>query len=401
MDDLLLEQLCRICNIHPAKYTCPRCYFPTCSLPCARRHKTRAQCSGERDQTAFVPWNQLATPAGIDHDYNFLHSIEHRVERSEKLIVEEKGLVDKEELRLARAGEQAPRKGPQKSEVSIARSLEASRTKVHRAPKGMMRNLENETTWSTKNKAIHWQVEWLREGEKGRILAKVLGNKPIGEQYAAIVKAEEKILSPKEGKRKRPNQNSRSQALKRRRVEAQKIGNYAGEYATEPVLQDPDAATWSVSPKESAQDVFAVAEPKLTLPSSTILYLLRHQTPANYPKVLAPINPSATLEKALWERTVLEFPTIYVFETESEEAPAGFMLEKDFLSATGQPARRNPFTETKRKPQGLASLKDPDETSDDGTSECDSSEGEASTHSETSEDEEAEEIVPVVWRSGH
>src|ERR1700710_2574724 len=158
MEDVLYA-LCRICNVHEAKYTCPRCLIQTCSLPCSRRHKLWASCSGIRDPTAFRPKSELATPSGIDHDYNFLHSIEHGIERSEKLIVEERELVGKDELRLARAGEEdnnrrRRKQGPQHAgEEPIQRSLKKTETTVQRAPKGMRRNLENETTWSRKQRA--------------------------------------------------------------------------------------------------------------------------------------------------------------------------------------------------------------------------------------------------------
>src|SRR4051812_8193599 len=142
MEGLLLSELCRICNIHVAKYTCPRCLSQTCSLPCSRRHKLWASCSGVRDPTVYKPKSELATPSGIDHDYNFLHSIEHRIERSEKLIVEEKELVGKDELALARAGEEDRSKkrrkhGAQTSgEEPIQKSLQRTCTTLLRAPKG-------------------------------------------------------------------------------------------------------------------------------------------------------------------------------------------------------------------------------------------------------------------------
>ena len=402
MDELLLEHLCRICNIHTAKYTCPRCYFPTCSLPCARRHKTRASCTGERDQTAFKPMSLLATPSGIDHDYNFLHSIEHRVQRSEQLIVEVKGLVDEEELKLARAGEEDRAKhrrktgAQKKGEEPIQRSLKNTQTTVQRAPRGMIRNLENETTWSRSHKCINWQVEWLREGDAGRVLAKLNGNMPIGEQYAEIMRLESKTGG--EGKptgeqkvgekRKRPSLNAKGRAAKQRKLDMQNGLPSSYVRTVNAALQDQTSTAWSVMPESHIpqENVPAIA-PKLALPTSVRLFLLRPQTPSNLPKVLVPIDPSSTLETLLRQRTVLEFPTIYVFVEEVNDTPNGFMLEEDFLTATGQ-------DHTSRTPKAIEEA-GADENASNSSQESDTSD----SGSDSEESLEEEEVVPKIWRT--
>jgi hypothetical protein len=48
-------KLCQICQLKDWIYTCPRCLCHTCSLPCVKKHKQEASCSGERDKTAYVP----------------------------------------------------------------------------------------------------------------------------------------------------------------------------------------------------------------------------------------------------------------------------------------------------------------------------------------------------------
>lgn len=52
--------------------------------------------------------------------------------------------------------------------------------------------------------------------------------------------------------------------------------------------------------------------------------------------VLIPLNSTATLGECLNGRTVLEFPTIYVFPTSVEQLPAEFMLEEDYLKQEGE-----------------------------------------------------------------
>jgi hypothetical protein len=120
-------------NITKSKYQCPACAARTCSLPCYKRHQQRALCTGKRDPTKYVKKSQLATPAGIDHDFNFITRIERQLEKAEK-DVNDKGLGAAPELR------RRPRKGELHDH-----DLNAAGVKVVRAPKGLSRQKENKS----------------------------------------------------------------------------------------------------------------------------------------------------------------------------------------------------------------------------------------------------------------
>lgn len=120
-------------NINEPKYKCPGCSARTCSLPCVKRHKQRADCSGKRDPTKFVKRSELATPAGIDHDYNFLSGIERDLEKSDKSVAE-RGLD---------VGFDSRPKGDRSQRMD--HQFSAAGVKVIRAPKGMSRAKENKT----------------------------------------------------------------------------------------------------------------------------------------------------------------------------------------------------------------------------------------------------------------
>ncbi|KAL9941361.1 hypothetical protein D7B24_003616 [Verticillium nonalfalfae] len=193
-NDPLLTTLCAICHIQPPKYKCPACDTRTCSLPCTRRHKAWSSCSGIRDATAYVPRAQLRTPAGVDHDYNFLHGIERAVQRAEREIVEERRLLAEDELRpveirsvqwrrqkdgskkkvlvtevLRNGGRDGAGAGPAgggggvRPDLSkqMRRRLATFGIHVRRAPTGMSRQKENGTNVHKASGRIHWQVEWL------------------------------------------------------------------------------------------------------------------------------------------------------------------------------------------------------------------------------------------------
>jgi hypothetical protein len=125
-------------NTSRSKYRCPGCATRTCSLPCYKRHQQWAQCTGKRDATRYVKKSQLATPAGIDHDFNFLTSVERGLEKADR-HVSDKGL----------GAATAPHTRLRKGEPSDQRYAAAGVTVV-RAPKGLSRQRENDTHWSNK-----------------------------------------------------------------------------------------------------------------------------------------------------------------------------------------------------------------------------------------------------------
>lgn len=91
--DPLLTSCCSVCRTNPPRYKCPRCNIPYCSVPCNRRHRARAGCSGIRDVTTFVPRARLCTAAGIDRDYNFLQGIDVARTSAVKHVVDERHVL--------------------------------------------------------------------------------------------------------------------------------------------------------------------------------------------------------------------------------------------------------------------------------------------------------------------
>jgi hypothetical protein len=398
MSDPLLSSLCTICRISNPKYTCPKCTTRTCSLPCSRRHKLWSSCSGIRDPTTFKPRSELLTPSGVDHDYNFLHSIETKIERSEKVIVEERNLVKKAELRAARRGlpehnslEGGKRNGKRNNKRSqrgkllgnpnlapgeqlIDNCLRLMGIRVIRAPKGMIRRTENATNWSKNQRSINWQVEWFEDGREERLMWKCMGGQPLGEMWdEAFEKARRDNMGYEE-----------IQAVKKRKADALKVRHrdekrvrldenrgFAIPNVATACLQAPESGAWNITlpPSTTSQSLNSLEVPTKGAPSESDLrdfYLQRVPTPSSLPKVLVRLNPTKPLSDQLRHRAVLEYPTIYVFKKGSS-LPEDCMLEKDFLVETGQ--------------QALDDSDDSSECSDDSSSE---------SSDEASESEEGE-----------
>lgn len=223
MADPLLNTLCSICHTSTPKYTCPGCNSHTCSLACNKKHKAWANCAGKRDPTAYMPAAKLKTPAGVDHDYNFLSAIERERERNQREIVDERKLFSEKELgrlddpysfRKQWFGENvhfhpvsaAPRQFGSDGEDSgageegedegrrdnrkyipanvgqltrlIRQRLGSENVEVVHMPVGMTRQRENTTSWNRKTKRINWCVEWIiydgGDGQAGQELKKYM-----------------------------------------------------------------------------------------------------------------------------------------------------------------------------------------------------------------------------------
>ena len=84
---------------------------------------------------------ELATPKGIDHDYNYLTSIERELDNAEKNAAS-RGLILEEERRRGN--------NLVKGEKQFNAAIERCRVVVASAPKGMTRSKQNQTICSKK-----------------------------------------------------------------------------------------------------------------------------------------------------------------------------------------------------------------------------------------------------------
>jgi hypothetical protein len=355
MAEPLLSSLCRICHTNSPKYRCPRCSSQTCSLACSKRHKLWSDCNGVRDPTVYKPRHELATPAGIDHDYNFISSIERGIERTDRLIIDEKGLVDRKEL--MGHGDNRRWKGQQHTggDSLLEKALERLGVIVDKAPKGMKRNRDNSTNWSKHQKCINWQVEWIKD-DGSRVLGKVLEIHPIGEAYAAL---------QEEQRRASMTAAERKQDKKRRATEIKRVAKKARVDSEFDILtqistmQNPDSSAWDqvVVPEfEEADGKSGLGTDSEFIPTpsydsveaSTVFYFYLHRpyTTSSNPRVLIPLSSSEPLSTLLRNRVVLEYPTIYAITSLPNSLPDKFMLEDDYLQRKHlDPSLRNTIQE--------------------------------------------------------
>ncbi|KAK4179454.1 hypothetical protein QBC36DRAFT_375933 [Triangularia setosa] len=339
-DSEILTDLCSICHIEPPKYTCPRCKVQTCSLACSKKHKTRADCDGVRNPREFMPIHELRTPRGIDHDFNFLSSIERDRLRAERDIVEVRQLMDPKELHPPTQAEeeklfrkiwdgdklsfeivdkQQQQNNNQNNGImpQLRRRLKNLDIEVVYMPKGMSRQRENKTSWNKRTNAINFQVEWLiydfsSQQKPQKILYKALENTPL---YSALTNT----VSWHKGQLDRLTREADPEYDEKHPLKKQKPDPIAPS-----AIQDSSNSIWSSSPYcfqhpltstwfslTSSPSVGSTAEEQY---HSYSFYLKKATKEAPNSRTLIPLTSDSNLTDALKGRTVIEFPTIVAIQ---------------------------------------------------------------------------------------
>lgn len=282
----------------------------------------------------------MRSAAGIDHDYNFLHGIELSLERSEKLLIEEKGLVRQEELRPTTTQQirwKTGRDGKSRRVLvtrvmreakgrtiakGLAKRLKQLNVRVVRAPSGMSRQRENNTTLNVRTGRINWQVEWMYHdsevGQKNdaisRILSKVMDDVPIFEAYFAAL--EESARKGGAGQsRKDPRATNRPS-------EAQSCTDSRWHYGVD-CAQDCVDGKWTLFSGGHLDEWPAI---KQDLQRKQFRFFLANtRTASDEATHVTALGPEDCLREILRNSFVFEFPTIHVFRLGCA-LPQGFVL---------------------------------------------------------------------------
>ena len=342
------------------KYRCPRCKTQTCSLPCYKRHQQRASCNGKRDPATYLKKRELATPTGIDRDYNYLKGVERTINDAGQ-DVRERG-IPSQASRGADHGRQ------QMHEMAFQRYLSKHRITVTRAPKGMSRQKANQSRTTKKGQAL-WTVEWIDEDGEHDLRHNAPDSSTLEEMYFGVQKSK-----MSKAKRKMAMQadaahvvnSTKRQKTSRRSLSVQDGPGSATEgdqhIAVDPVatpskhgmehgMSSSHGTAMEPGPEDHATSVQlanadkehdqtnTLLEPPMddestALPDSRYTghyYLLKPSTSTPL-HVLIPLDSKSTIVDALQDRTVLEYPTVYTLEHPPDALPEGFVLEEEYLS---------------------------------------------------------------------
>ncbi|SMR58806.1 unnamed protein product [Zymoseptoria tritici ST99CH_1E4] len=330
-DEALLSELCTICFTEKPKYRCPRCKTRTCSLPCYKRHQQRASCNGKRDEAVYVKKSELATPAGIDRDYNYLKSVERTIDHASR-EAQDRGVNGKDASKVFERGLHP--------ESLLQRYLTMNRIAVNRAPRGMSRQKTNQTR-STKRQHVMWTVEWVDAHGDRDIQHNCLESSTVADAHQLM------RLEKDTAERKSAAGSSSGRKIKRRKLDAlpietpsaegtvqdiSKVEDVGVSHSTESITDNPltqanglDATTTADAEPCTKSDPAAEAHPD----SKRYFYLLKTGT-TSASKVLIPLHAGDSMTECLKNRTVLEYPTIFVLPDCPDSLPDGFLLDKEY-----------------------------------------------------------------------
>lgn len=331
-----------------------------------------------------MPASKLKTPAGVDHDYNFLSAIERERERNQREIVDERGLFSEKELsnledpysfrkqwfgenvhfhpvsaaprQFGSDGEESdvdegdgqgrnnrrniPAKASQMTRL-VRQRLANENVEVVQMPVGMTRQRENTTSWNRRSRRINWCVEWMvyeGDGEPGqelkkytRIRHKALETTPLykslGNSMAWYKKGQHADDDAAD-----EEEIELAQAERRSKILIREIKEDRRQDGS--AIQDGKSAAWPTRSRYPTQNPFTCAwstdsgatvtswqaDEEVEARRRHRFYLLRPLTVAGKPRELIPVNASDGLGAALRGRTVLEYPTIYVLPPASDSS---------------------------------------------------------------------------------
>ena len=275
------------------------------------------------------------------------------MDRKEKHLVEDKAIVQTEELRPLTMQEVKWKTGRdgRKRKVLVTRVLREAKGRVFEkmlgqrlrklnvsvlcAPMGMKRQKENNTTFNRRGMRINWQVEWMTFEEHGtvaeegprtkRLLSKVMDDAPLYQAYHELLEEQQKV---------------KGQPRRSKFQEDQSAFDSTWSTGTYP-LQDPKTGRWS-SHQGASIDEWP-SEKDEAQKRRFQFFLARPRTRTDQPNVLTKLKPTGCLREILTNTRVLEFPTIYILN-DGETLPEGFILgRKDAMPVQGT-KRKNPPT---------------------------------------------------------
>ncbi|KIX92923.1 uncharacterized protein Z520_11399 [Fonsecaea multimorphosa CBS 102226] len=362
--DVLLTDLCAICHVNPIKYTCPRCGVHTCSLPCVKRHKSWAQCSGVRDPSAYRKRADLATPSSVDQDFNFITSVERSLARADELT-QSKG-IDLVPSGLVRKGQDAKRK--------FDAEIEKRGISLIRAPLGLSRHKQNKSHWAGHGKCLMWTTEWLcYDGDKRT--CNVLESRTVEEAF--LIAFGKHAINRK--KRKRSDAETTSVSAPRPTdqyvppVAAREVnGRTSHAGSLEGNSQNPESESTAhelVTDQKRTDTTHSPTQrngqhPGTLYSSQNLNFYLFKPNTISKVKCVIPVASDSKLVDVLRNQTILEFPTFYVGYDGPEGLPDPYITEEDYNKQYGAEVPINLPTydpRDKADEENLASLDNIDE----------------------------------------
>lgn len=321
----------------------------------------------------------MATPTGLDRDFNYLRGVERSIDHASQ-DAEDRGIGGKS------TGSRNVLRG-WRNDSALQRYLAQHDITVEHAPKGMSRQKSNQTR-PTKSNRIVWTVEWLLESGERSLQHDCAEDCTVATLYEShLAEARVAERKPRGSKRRKVEASGAEQthhslttALPGK-TSSGDAGNPADDIvspstqATETIAKVESSSTGDAEPpqtntaikpelsdtehptKTAAEDQTsssdppqAESSPKIPDPKPTTqkedsqdtqnlnFYLLKPAT-TSPAKVLIPLNRTATLTTCLQNQTIQEYPTLVILTSPPATLPAGYILLEEYVKARREEER--------------------------------------------------------------
>ncbi|KAG0663278.1 hypothetical protein C6P45_000883 [Maudiozyma exigua] len=167
-----LPVMCEICHEHPFKYKCPGCLKRTCSLDCSKRHKQQENCTGKaynpqkyvsNDEIKGEDDERHENNALIQRDFHFLTGLKRELE-----IHKNDAFVKNKKVLRSNYGNYNNNKGKtQYQQGSDGKRTFRRGVNCLLLPRGMSRSSMNRSKWEKSLDLFVWTVEWIICPDKG------------------------------------------------------------------------------------------------------------------------------------------------------------------------------------------------------------------------------------------
>lgn len=144
--------ICQTCDTEPARYKCPACSFPSCSLACSTAHKQAQGCSGVAPPVWSRPLqaNEM-TWGSLMRDQSYIAGVNRAVEDVGRQLVADKVIPQGRGAVRSADGQDVVRLDERNDkEERLVREARRDGVDLVLLPKGMSKRVKNGTRWDPK-----------------------------------------------------------------------------------------------------------------------------------------------------------------------------------------------------------------------------------------------------------
>ncbi|SCV74306.1 BQ2448_6738 [Microbotryum intermedium] len=165
---------CQTCNTTTARYSCPACQFPSCSLACSTSHKVSLDCSGIAAPVWSLPLKASDMSWGpLMRDQSYIASVGRKSEDVGRQLVKDKLIPS---LRANDGDERLDDRNDRENKMVYEARKEG--VDLVLLPKGMTKRVKNASRWDPKTQKMEWALEMIFQSNSTPVSSSTFSSAP-------------------------------------------------------------------------------------------------------------------------------------------------------------------------------------------------------------------------------